>query len=264
MLHHPREDMINLDHLTHKYLVKGYPEKYYISTTTWLHTFQVDKFDANAISERLAAKRMTTKAAILNEWDKARDFGTNMHAKIEQWLLNSASGSQIAQEVLQENEAHCMKQFQEFWKTQILVKEYKPEMKIYDEELHIAGCIDLLVKFVDGTYGIYDWKCVASLNTGNQWSVAMKNPFESMLDTNYYHYTLQLNMYKYILERKYNFKVSTMCLIQLHPSIAEYKVWPIDDCQHLIEKATDDSESVVEQVIEEVAEPPSYVYGKLL
>ena len=36
-------------------------------------------------------------------------------------------------------------------------------------------------------------------------------------DTNYWHYTLQLNIYKFILESKYGFKVKDLHLVVIHP-----------------------------------------------
>ena len=36
-------------------------------------------------------------------------------------------------------------------------------------------------------------------------------------DTNYWHYTLQLNIYKYILETKYGFNVKDLHLVVIHP-----------------------------------------------
>ena len=42
-----------------------------------------------------------------------------------------------------------------------------------------------------------------------------------MHDTNFWHYTLQLNIYRYILETKYNKSVSGLYLVQLHPDVEE-------------------------------------------
>ena len=42
-----------------------------------------------------------------------------------------------------------------------------------------------------------------------------------MPDSNFWHYALQLNTYKGILERKYGKKVTKLCLVRLHPDIKE-------------------------------------------
>ena len=45
----------------------------------------------------------------------------------------------------------------------------------------------------------------------------MNEPLAHLPDCNYYHYCLQLNAYRYILETEYGFKVSEMLLGVFHP-----------------------------------------------
>ena len=40
---------------------------------------------------------------------------------------------------------------------------------------------------------------------------------EHVMDTNFNHYALQLNLYKFILEKKYNVRVRNMYIVCLHP-----------------------------------------------
>ena len=47
--------------------------------------------------------------------------------------------------------------------------------------------------------------------------------------TNFWHYALQLNTYKAILEAKYNKKVTRMCLVCLHPNQPSYQVYKVPD-----------------------------------
>jgi hypothetical protein len=42
-----------------------------------------------------------------------------------------------------------------------------------------------------------------------------------MHDSNFWHYSLQLNTYKAILERKYGKQVTYLCLVRLHPDNEE-------------------------------------------
>ena len=46
---------------------------------------------------------------------------------------------------------------------------------------------------------------------------SMKPPIENLPDSNYYHYALQLNIYRYILESEYEMPISRMCLGVFHP-----------------------------------------------
>ena len=53
----------------------------------------------------------------------------------------------------------------------------------------------------------------------NGWSKYSKtDALQHIPDSNFWHYSLQLNMYKYILETKYDKVVSNICLVKLHPN----------------------------------------------
>ena len=49
----------------------------------------------------------------------------------------------------------------------------------------------------------------------------MKEPLDHLPDTNYYHYALQLNIYRFILQSEYSMNVSTLFLGVFHPSRSE-------------------------------------------
>ena len=89
---------------------------------------------------------------------------------------------------------------------------------IYDEDLKIAGSIDMVYENPDGTLSIYDWKRSKEISKVNSWNKFALNPLIChMPDTNFWHYALQLNTYKAILERKYGKIVTNLCLVRLHP-----------------------------------------------
>jgi predicted RecB family nuclease len=75
----------------------------------------------------------------------------------------------------------------------------------------------------DGTLAIYDWKRIEELKTENQWQSGL-GPVTHLPDTNYWHYSLQLNVYRYILQKHYGFVVSELALVVLHPSNKSWKV----------------------------------------
>ncbi len=45
----------------------------------------------------------------------------------------------------------------------------------------------------------------------------MRPPLQHLPDSNYFHYALQLNLYRYVLESEYGFRVSGMFLGVVHP-----------------------------------------------
>ena len=89
---------------------------------------------------------------------------------------------------------------------------------IYHEEIKIAGSIDMVYENPDGTLSIYDWKRCKEITRTTNWDQYALNPLIGHLpDTNFWHYSLQLNTYKKILEEKYGKTVSQLYLVRLHP-----------------------------------------------
>ena len=74
----------------------------------------------------------------------------------------------------------------------------------------------------DGTLSIYDWKrckLITRINNFNKFAIS---PVICHLpDSNFWHYSLQLNTYKYILESKYGRKIKDLFLVRLHPDAEE-------------------------------------------
>jgi ATP-dependent exoDNAse (exonuclease V) beta subunit len=93
---------------------------------------------------------------------------------------------------------------------------------IFHEEMKLAGSIDMVFENEDGTLSIYDWKRSKEITKVNNWNQYALNPLIcEMPDTNFWHYSLQLNTYKRILEEKYDKKVTKLCLVRLHPNAEE-------------------------------------------
>jgi hypothetical protein len=74
----------------------------------------------------------------------------------------------------------------------------------------------------DGTLSIYDWKRSKEIKKINTWNkYALTKSICQMPDANFWHYALQLNTYKAILEAKYDKKVTDLYLVRLHPDAEE-------------------------------------------
>ena len=58
----------------------------------------------------------------------------------------------------------------------------------------------------DGSFSIYDWKRCKKIEKSNKFEFGLEN-LDHLPNSNFWHYTLQLNIYKYILGQKYDFKV---------------------------------------------------------
>jgi hypothetical protein len=106
------------------------------------------------------------------------------------------------------------------------VRPYRTEWTVFDEAVRISGSIDMVFENLDpatgepdGTLSIYDWKrCKEIKKTPFSAKDYSPNPVIAHIpDTNYWHYCLQLNTYKAILERCYGKRVTDLFLVCLHP-----------------------------------------------
>jgi hypothetical protein len=123
---------------------------------------------------------------------------------------------------------------------QATLRPYRTEWTVFHEEARIAGSIDMVYEVITTTatttdppaIAIYDWKrCreIVKTNRGNKF--ATHPAIEHIPDTNYWHYALQLNIYKYILQSKYNKTVTDLYIIVLHPEAKNYQRIKLPDLQ---------------------------------
>jgi hypothetical protein len=79
---------------------------------------------------------------------------------------------------------------------------------------------------------IYDWKRCREITKTNRANKFATHPtIEHLPDTNYWHYALQLNIYKYILQTKYGKTITDLYLIVLHPDAQNYQRIKLPDLQ---------------------------------
>ena len=68
----------------------------------------------------------------------------------------------------------------------------------------------------------------------NSWQQG-KPPLDHLPDTNYWHYSIQLNIYRTILEEFYGATVTDLALVVLHPDFPSYKVIKVNRMEDEVE-----------------------------
>lgn len=187
-------------------------------------------FDSLYWSEYKANQRHVTQGQVLEEWDAkgacSRDVGTFMHQQIENYYNGlpyqqefpfKYEGKYVHVEERVSLELEYM-QFMEFLKNHKF-KPFRTEWAIYDEELKIAGTIDMIHKR-ENVFDIYDWKrshrivdFFGNPITKNDFGEKGLGELCQIDDTPYWHYCIQQNLYRYILEKNYGIKIEKMYLV---------------------------------------------------
>jgi hypothetical protein len=218
---HPRDEFITFEEGPHIYTVNG-DRGGYTSVTTWNHHHFSDFDSEKVIGNILKSRNMSdpkykyygmTKEDIQQMWDTKRDSaagaGTKMHQDIE-WYYNGIEVN---------NDSIEFQYFRNFVADFPELKPYRTEWMVYYEELKISGSIDMVFENPeDGTIQIYDWKRCQEIKHETEFGKYAKTSCICHFpDTNFWHYALQLNMYRRILQDKYGKTVSSMYLVCLHP-----------------------------------------------
>ena len=213
---HERDEYISFEPGPHKYTVNGDTD--YVSVTTWIHR-HFQPFDSDKIIENMMKSRNWSKSEyygmtpseIKATWKHSTDLGTIMHDNIERFYNECLTKPDESTEFgyfLEFNEKH-----------KEILKPYRTEWMIYNEDLRFSGSIDMIFEDKNGDLHMMDWKRSKKIRKAAFNNASSTNPIiEHLPDSNYWHYCLQLNTYKRIIEEKYNKKIKSMHLVCLHPN----------------------------------------------
>jgi hypothetical protein len=236
-----RDSLIKFYARGHKYEILTDKGSKYTSVTTWNHS-HFPKFDADKIIDNIFKSKSwgpdhkywgqtaeQIKASWKSNGEQVAGAGTNLHERIENFMNNEKLKPGYLLKELNEEYNNSSEEnglewdyFLKFVKDYPNLKPYRTEWMIFDEELKLAGSIDMVFQNEDGTLSIYDWKRSKEISKINNWNQYALNPLIChMPDTNFWHYALQLNTYKTILERKYDKKIKDLYLVRLHPNNEE-------------------------------------------
>ena len=162
-------------------------------------------------------------------WEKSKYYGKSANEIKEEWKKNGEEVSMLGTKMHFDIECYynkCkfqnnsieFKYFMNFVNDHSYLVPFRTEWMIWDEEFKLAGSIDMVYINSDNTISIYDWKRCKEINKTSKYDkYALTECINHLPDTNYWHYALQLNTYKYILEKNYDVKVKDLYLICLQP-----------------------------------------------
>jgi hypothetical protein len=199
---HPNGLTVVFSEDTHTYTVKE-TGQVLVSVTTYIDQY-FPKFDADRMAEKCVTKPKyagMTADEIKTAWEenaqRGRDEGTNVHEYAECFW----SGYKLPKPI--SNRAYTL--FGQVIDTSRKLKNHNwsyvaAEKIIFSPELGLAGTIDLLLFNLSRAkeFLILDWKQNVKISTSNKWESA-KPPISHLEATDLAKYSLQLNLYRFIL-----------------------------------------------------------------
>jgi ATP-dependent exoDNAse (exonuclease V) beta subunit len=232
---HVRDEYITFDPIKHIYNVQGVE---YVSVTTLIHKY-FPEFKADEVIDKMmksktwntskyyGMKKEEIKELWNNKGKKSSELGTILHDRIENFYLNGCLDDK--------NDDKCYNQFLNFYNDEKLIP-YRTEWRIFSDDHKVAGSVDIIFEGnKEGSVKLYDWKRSQEIKLINEYEKGLY-PINNISNCNYEHYTLQLNIYKYLLENYYGIMVEEMAIIVFCENNNNYQKFVLKNKQEEVNK----------------------------
>ena len=213
---------INFNEPDHKYTDSLGTE--YQSATGWIRQFEPET-NWDEIKLKKAKKDGVTVEELTKLWDYKSNYathlGTNCHSVMEfLWQKKNYNFDTSLNEQFPEMEedfnfrkSRCHELYKKMKKIYIPIAQ---EFIVYDQPNGICGTIDMLAyNQIKNCYSIIDWKTSRKFDVSNFKGETLKAPFDHVEACNTSEYSLQLSLYKWILEKHTSIKIGEMILFQI-------------------------------------------------
>jgi len=214
----------------HSYKIGNEIAKY--SVTKLLKKYE-KPFDSEKISQRVAKKRGISVKDVIKEWDYKRDYSTHKGSEFHLFAENFLQRRQIAidrqairnflierGDVVFINDyydeiALLVKNFLEFykwWKEDYIL--LKTEFVIGDKDASVCGTIDnLSYNRKTKKLAIFDYKTNKKIGMSSDYGNKLLEPFDYLEECELVKYSLQLWLYKLMIEKNTSFEVEPPAIV---------------------------------------------------
>jgi len=197
------------------------PVQIFKSVTGFISQFK-EKFDSDGVAARVAKKRGVSKESILNEWkktsDTAMDLGTIMHKWIEDYY-KGLNPKMPEDPILLARVNNFLQLHEE--KLHKFNPEYQ-EFRLFSRKWGLAGTMDALFS-LNGEYYVGDWKTNKKFTTdedvvNDRFAKKLLWPFEDLWDNSVNGYSIQLSLYRLIMQEEAGFNTNGAFLVWIGPN----------------------------------------------
>jgi PD-(D/E)XK nuclease superfamily len=228
----------------HKYFIG---EQELISGTAFVGMFK-EKFDSAGQAVKSAKKKGVSVDEILADWDFKGDFsrtkGTLLHHYAENHWQNkvfpidyTTYDEKFGEGLMKERLEECIRMFHNFYlKAKKNLIPVAMELVIGDAEIGIGGMVDCLFwndKYNE--YQIWDWKTSKEINEFSKFRTRLKAPLNFLHECELETYSIQLNLYKYIIQKNTDIKIGKCFLVHIHEEQEDYNIIECKEYQEIIQ-----------------------------
>ena len=241
-----QDQYIDFEPEQHVYTVWGQQRLLPVSS---LIAYFFEQFDAQSAAQRQFERYGIPVEESLKKWERigkmAREVGTFVHEQTENYFRDGTFATACPFTFEGKTEMVSVeKERQHFLRfvSDHNIHPYRQEWPVYDTDLNIAGTIDMVCRIDDGEFMIYDWKRSSKVaNALGQPVVEAfggKQSFNgiSLPDTPFYHYCIQQNLYRYMLEAHYGVRVKAMNLVVLCADYPSYVVVNVPKMDEVVDQ----------------------------
>lgn len=193
-----------------------------VNSSGWKRSKYYSTCGIDAATKLPIVDTMTIKDNIKRTWEDKVTLGKDVHALLERVFTSEANPSErekVREEIHRLTGGRLdvdalITLFDRYHWTPL-----QSECRLVNVKHDIAGTADLLLRDENGNLVIVDWKCSKMVFEMYNMEKAAE-PMQHYPSTNYWQYTMQLNLYRVILEHVYGAKVSHAVLITFDEKFA--------------------------------------------
>lgn len=232
----------------HEYIAKSMADKYAHKQN--FYPMEGDPYGRPDYSKPKPIEECITEEEVKRDWkyknNHATFEGSTLHDFIENYMSNrifpypekSPEGLQFSEI---EETFEVMKQYAlNFYNDSVATGKLIPvrsELVVGDSELNLTGMIDQLFWNVKHQcLQIWDWKTNTKLNMKNDFGNKLDHILYMLDDCEYEIYSLQLNIYKKIVERNTNLKLGDSYLVWFNEENPNYEIIKCNDYGNIVDE----------------------------
>ncbi len=232
---------------THQYLVDGQPTNS-PSVTQLLKRYK-RPFEQDRIAARVAERTGLTVEQVKKDWQVnnlyARTVGSMLHKYIESTYTNERLEYKGSFDGLGANEKEKIKlvfptlvnHFISFYNDNQHLECLKSELVLGDiDDTRVCGTLDVLAyNQKTDKFEILDFKTNKKLSNSSEYANLL-HPFEDLPECEISEYTVQLNTYKYLIEKSTNLQIDALRIVWINANNSTYQIFELNHIQPQIKE----------------------------